>query len=128
MDKWMDKQIHTYKELFIICLPALEHMLHESSDQTCIQVLGTGQTFHEYLLVTFIKGEEQVWGKKSRVKVISMLNLRCLLGILVEKLSRQCRYTRLKVMAEVGAMCMYIFLIRQDTNGFDYPAAWVVRE
>lgn len=45
-----------------------------------------------------------------------MLSLRSLLGILIEKLSRQFRYTRLEFTAEVRAMS--IFWSHQDTDGF----------
>lgn len=45
---------------------------------------------------------------------MSMLSSRCLLGILLEKLSRQFRYTRLQFTAEVRAV--YIFWSRQDTG------------
>lgn len=73
-----------WRSLFV-CLPAVECKLRgDYSLGKLYSVLGT-QAFRECFLLAFTEGEEQVWGKTSRVRVKSILSLGCLLGILVEK-------------------------------------------
>lgn len=49
-------------------------------------------------------------GKKSRVRVMSTLRVRCLLNILVEELNRPFRGTRLELTAKVRAVYIYIYI------------------
>lgn len=51
-------------------------------------------------------------GKKSRLRVMSTSSVRCLLDILVEKLSRQFRGTRLEFTAEIRVVYIYSGVIR----------------